>query len=172
MYDKENSNFLIYWVLNFASSGVQLARGSMGWKTGCYWKNYLSTKYVFNIYMKIRMVCYLNAMYKVFPFNYLGNPVNFDRWTISVGQVVPEITSPHLDFSLDLYWTQWPPTVRSLILRNRLLQISLKLLNTLLFNFAACNHIKIVRFGSNRFFLITSGKYWSGRGPLHPMGNV
>ena len=37
-------------------------------------------------------------------------------------------------------------TVRSLILRNRFLQIDLKLLNTLLYNFAACIHIEIVRF--------------------------
>ena len=29
-----------------------------------------------------------------------------------------------------------------------------------------------MRFGYNRFFLITSGKYSSGTGPLHPMGNV
>ncbi len=50
--------------------------------------------------------------------------------------------------------------------------ICYRLLNTLLCNFAACNHIEIVRFGYNRFFLITSGKYSSGTSPLHPMGNV
>ena len=63
-------------------------------------------------------------------------------------------------------------TVRSLILRNYFLPIALKLLNALLCNFAECNHIEIVRFGYNQYFLITSGKYSSGRGPLHPMGNV
>ena len=65
-------------------------------------------------------------------------------------------------------------TVGSLILRNRFLQIALKLLNTLLCNFAACNHTEIVRFVYNRFFLITLdlGKYSSGRGPLYPIGNV
>ncbi len=63
-------------------------------------------------------------------------------------------------------------TVGSLILRNRFLQIALKLLNALLCNFAACNHIEIVRFGYNQFFLYTPGKYSSGSGPLHPMGNV
>ncbi len=62
------------------------------------------------------------------------------------------------------------PTVGSLILRNRFLQIAQKLLNTLLCNFAACNHIEIVRSGYNRFF--TSEKYSSGTCPLHPMGNV
>ena len=29
-----------------------------------------------------------------------------------------------------------------------------------------------MRFGYNQFFLIISGKYSSGRGPLHQMGNV
>ena len=40
-------------------------------------------------------------------------------------------------------------TVGSLILRNRFLQIALKLLDTLLCNFAACNHIEIVKSGYN-----------------------
>ena len=47
---------------------------------------------------------------------------------------------------------QGAATVRSLILRNRFLQIALKLLNTLLSNFAAFNHIEIVRFGYNHNF--------------------
>ncbi len=57
-------------------------------------------------------------------------------------------------------------------MQNSFLQIALKLLNTLLCNFAACNHIEIVRFEYNKFFMITSGKYSSGTGPLHPMENV
>ena len=62
---------------------------------------------IYSIFIcKLQMVCYENAMHKVFPLNSLGNSVKFDRWTNSVGQVVPP---PHLVFSLDLYWSQWPP---------------------------------------------------------------
>ncbi len=62
--------------------------------------------------MKIRRVCHKNTMHKVLSFISLWNSANFDRWTISMGQVVPEIPPPpihHLDFSLDLHWSQWPP---------------------------------------------------------------
>ena len=63
-------------------------------------------------------------------------------------------------------------TVRSLILRNCFLQITLKPPNILLCNFATGDHIEIVRSGYDQFFLITCGKYSSGTCPLHPMGNV
>ena len=58
------------------------------------------------------------------------------------------------------------------LIRNRFLQIALKLLSTLLCNFATHNHIEIVRFWYNQFFSITFWKYSSGTCPLHPMGNV
>ncbi len=67
---------------------------------------------------------------------------------------------------------QYIVTVGSLILRNRFLQIALKLLNTLLCNFTVGNHLAIVSYGYNQIFLITSGKYSSGTCPLQPMGIV
>ena len=63
-------------------------------------------------------------------------------------------------------------TVHSLILWNGFWQISLKLLSTVLCNFALNIYMEIVRFGCNKFFLITSGRYSSGTCPLHPMQNV
>ena len=39
-------------------------------------------------------ICNGDAMLKRFPFISWWNPANFDRWTISVGQVVPEIPLP------------------------------------------------------------------------------
>ncbi len=78
-------------------------------------EKYLYTQNVFNIYIKLQW--FIIKMQCIFPINCLWNSVNFDRWTISVGQGVPEIPPPppvtppirNLDFSLDLYWSQWPP---------------------------------------------------------------
>ena len=60
---------------------------------------------------KITLYCHKDAMLERFSFVPSRNSANFDRWTISVGQVVPEIYPPPISFShlIDLHRSQWPP---------------------------------------------------------------
>ena len=63
-------------------------------------------------------------------------------------------------------------TVSSLMICNGFLQISLKLLNPLLYNFTGAIAMGILRFGQNLFFLFSSGLYSSGTCPWYSMQNI
>ena len=63
-------------------------------------------------------------------------------------------------------------TVSSITICNGFLQISLKLLNLLFYNFAGAVVMEILRFGQNQFFLFSSGWCSSGTCPWYPMQNI
>ncbi len=72
------------------------------------------------------------------------------------------------------YESIWGPKVEAVLdlLRTSLECRSVATLKILQCSFKAGNLVKIVMFGYNEFFFITSGKYSSGSCPSYPLGNV
>ncbi len=66
------------------------------------------------IFLDFAVISHKDTMLETLPYIPSWNSINFDRWTISVGQVVPEIPPPYSlsDFSPDLHWSQGWPKIR------------------------------------------------------------